>query len=355
MRRIGRTLSVTLRSAVLAALLPGSSACSRPVPPAGAPTPAASPRRPNGELTAHEVENRAHALLEEAERHLTRDLTPANLDHRSLWKVVGPIVDASAHLRRRELARSVEGRELYAVEFGRGPTRVLLWSQMHGNEPTATLALVDLLRYLHESADSREGKLLADRLTIVMLPMLNPDGAQRNRRENAQGLDINRDARRLASPEGRALAEIHARFSPHFGFNLHDQLAREDDRRRRIAISLLAPHHQAHQADLPVRVRAKRVVGLMRMAAHALVDGRVSRYEEEYNAQAFGDAMQSWGTSTVLLETGSWDGDPQKAYLRRVNFVLLLAALDAIATGAYERVNLQEYETLPVSRVPGHR
>lgn len=320
-----------------------------------APIPVAASSGPSRELNAADVAGRARALLEEAERHVAAELTPRSLNHASLWAVLGPLADSSAHLRRRELARSVEGRRLYAVEFGHGPTRVLLWSQMHGNEPTATLALVDLLRYLHESADTREGSQLANRLTIVMVPMLNPDGAQRNRRENAQGLDVNRDARRLASPEGRALAGIHASFSPHFGFNLHDQSAREDEEGRIIAISLLAPHHQPQQADLPVPVRAKRVAGLMRMAAHALVDGRVSRYEEEYNDQAFGDAMQSWGTSTVLLETGSWNNDPQKAYLRHVNFVLLLAAIESIATDSWERVNLQEYYSLPRSRLPGHR
>jgi hypothetical protein len=354
---VSRTGSATLRTAALAALLLGSNACSRATQFGmdAAPIPVAASSGPSSELDAADVAGRAHDLFEQAERHVASELTPRNLNHASLWAVLGPLTESSEHLRRHEVGRSVQGRQLYAVEFGHGPTRVLLWSQMHGNEPTATLALVDLLRYLHESADSREGRQLANRLTIVMVPMLNPDGAQRNRRENAQGIDVNRDARRLASPEARALAAIHARFSPHFGFNLHDQSAREDEEGRLIAISLLAPHHQPQQADLPVRVRAKRVAGLMRMAAHTLVDGRVSRYEEEYNDQAFGDAMQSWGTSTVLLETGSWNNDPQKVYLRRVNFVLLLAALDAIATESYERVNLQEYDSLPRSRLPGHR
>ena len=35
-----------------------------------------------------------------------------------------------------------------------------------------------------------------------MVPMLNPDGAERFQRRNAQGIDINRDALLLQSPEG---------------------------------------------------------------------------------------------------------------------------------------------------------
>lgn len=40
------------------------------------------------------------------------------------------------------------------------------------------------------------------------------------------GVDINRDARRLATPEGRALKSLHDRLKQEFGFNLHDPCAR---------------------------------------------------------------------------------------------------------------------------------
>jgi predicted deacylase len=227
---------------------------------------------------------------------------------------------------------------------------VVLWSQMHGDEPTATLALVDLIRYVVENRDDPLVQRLSERLTVVMIPMLNPDGAQRKRRENAAGIDVNRDARRQASPEARALAGVHARVSPHFGFNLHDQAPRVGEDGRAVAISLLAPPHEPNRSDMPTRTRAKRLAAVMRVAADSLVEGRVTRYDDAYNAQAFGDAMQSWGTSTVLVETGSWDGDADKEYLRRVNFALLLVALDAIATGSFEHADLNEYDSLPGNR-----
>src|SRR3546814_16791724 len=72
---------------------------------------------------------------------------------------------------------------------------------------------------------------------------MNPGGAARFQRRNAQGIDINRDARALVSPEARALHDLRERVKPAFGFNLHDQLVgyRAGDSDRGTAIALLAP------------------------------------------------------------------------------------------------------------------
>ena len=46
--------------------------------------------------------------------------------------------------RMEQIGESVEGRSINHVQVGSGSTRILLWSQMHGDEPTATSALFDL-------------------------------------------------------------------------------------------------------------------------------------------------------------------------------------------------------------------
>ena len=61
---------------------------------------------------------------------------------------------AAAHpgaLSLESVGRSVEGRQIQLLTLGRGPRRVLLWSQMHGDEPSATPALLDLADYLLSS------------------------------------------------------------------------------------------------------------------------------------------------------------------------------------------------------------
>src|SRR5690606_28483801 len=44
----------------------------------------------------------------------------------------------------RQIGESVQGRAIYELEYGQGDKKVMLWSQMHGDEPTATMALFDL-------------------------------------------------------------------------------------------------------------------------------------------------------------------------------------------------------------------
>lgn len=327
----------TLRLAAIAAALPLVS-CVHATPGRTLPADAAA----TSELTQLHDRYRVAAIT-------TREFT-----HTDLWGALGPLVDAPGGPERQEIGRSAEGRPIYTVRYGSGGTRVLLWSQMHGNESTATMALADLFRFLAEAPDHPRARRIAERLSIEAVPMLNPDGAERFQRRNAMGIDVNRDARALVTPEAQILRAVHQRFRPDFGFNLHDQdvRTRVGGSNRLAAIALLAPPFNAAREDNPVRMRAKRVAAVLRQAAEPLVPEHIARYGDGFNPRAFGDLMQSWGTSTVLIESGGWRDDPEKQYLRRVNFVALLTALDAIATGAYASADPALYETLPENGPP---
>jgi N-acyl-D-amino-acid deacylase len=282
-------------------------------------------------------------------RHRVDGLDRRTFTHRQYWSIVTPIVESAPGLRLEEIGRSVQGRSLNAIHYGSGPTRVLLWSQMHGDESTATMALADIFAFLAAQPDHALARRLAANLTVVAVPMLNPDGADRFERRNALGIDINRDARALATPEGRALKSIRDRIDAHFGFNLHDQNVRlrVGDTHEQAAIALLAPPWGESRDDDDVRERAARVAGVLRLAVDSLVEGRIARYDDAFNPRAFGDLMQQWGTSTVLVESGGWHDDPEKQHLRLANFVGVLAALDAIASGAYRDVSPGWYRSLP--------
>jgi hypothetical protein len=282
------------------------------------------------------------------DRHRVAAITHRRGTHAEYWEAVKPSLQ-SPRLRVEEVGRSMHGRPLRTVTFGSGPVRVLLWSQMHGDEATATMSLADILAWLGAPGDDPLRDRIGSALTVTMLPMLNPDGAERFQRENAAGVDINRDARLLSTPEARALKALHDRLKPDFGFNLHDQSARTRAGREGPAsgIALLAPATDESKSWGPVRTRARLVAALLVKEFGSQIPGRVAKYDDAFNPRAFGDLLQTWGTSTVLIESGALPDDPQKQALRRLNAAAIIGALDAIATRSYERADPNDYERLP--------
>ena len=286
--------------------------------------------------------------LQIVERHTNRAITERRFTHTQFWDAVENSIHAPS-LRYETIGRSILGREIRAVTFGSGPTRVLLWSQMHGDEATATMALADLFRFFAEGTSHALQQRLGRELTVVFVPMLNPDGAELFQRQNAIGIDVNRDARRLVTPEARALKSIRDRIEPHFGFNLHDQNARTRAGRNGppSGIALLPPAYDEAKSYNAVRSRARLVAATLANVFGHEIPGRVAKYDDEFNPRAFGDLMQQWGTSTVLIESGALPDDPQKQRLRALNAAAILVALDAIATRGYQSADPAWYERLP--------
>jgi len=245
------------------------------------------------------------------------------------------------------VGRSIEGREVQLVTLGRGPRRVMLWSQMHGDEPSATPALLDLVSTLL-TLDAPEHRLILERLTLLVLPMLNPDGAERYARRNSQAIDINRDALQLATPEGRLLKGLRDRFEPELGFNLHDQ-----DRRTTVgetgvlaSIALLAVSGDAKGTLTAGRARAKRVCSAIVRALSRFVPGGIGRYDEDWNPRAFGDNLTAWGTPVVLIESGGLPPNRSYSDLTRLNYVALLTALHGLAKDDLATEDASLYEGL---------
>lgn len=273
-------------------------------------------------------------------------LDDRRFNHETYWRAVRPYLEGS--VSTRVAGTSAEGRNIRHLTFGDGATRVLLWSQMHGNESTASMALADITRFFHDAPDHPLARRIAAGSTVHMIPMLNPDGAERFQRRNAQGIDVNRDARSPQTPEAQILKAVRDRVEPHFGFNLHDQGAavRVGQSDRGVAIALLAPAFNAARDVDDKRRRAMQVATLLIEAMEPLVGGHIAKYDDTFNPRAFGDLMGAWGASTILIESGAWEDDPQKQYLRKTNFVGILTALDAIATGRYARYDPDVYESL---------
>lgn len=250
----------------------------------------------------------------------------------------------------KEAGKSIEGRSIYRVRWGEGPEPVLLWSQMHGDEPTATMALLDIFNFLSASDgfDTLRQRLRSE-LTLYFIPMLNPDGAEKYQRRNALDIDLNRDALRLVTPEAQLLKKVRDETRARWGFNLHDQNTyyAAGNAPHTASISFLAPAYNVEKEINEVRGNAMRLIVLMNKILQEYIPGKVAKYDDTFEPRAFGDNIQKWGTSTILIESGGLMGDPEKQRLRHLHFTLLLASFDAIASGSYRPAPIQAYENIP--------
>lgn len=257
---------------------------------------------------------------------------------------------ANVSLEKEIIGQSFEGREIYKLTYGHGPVKVLMWSQMHGNEATATMALCDIFNFLTQSKEPLL-ELFKERLTIHFVPMLNPDGAERFIRRTAQKIDMNRDALALVCPESRLLKSLQEQLKPDFSFNLHDQNVRyaAGHTPHQTAIAFLATAFDEQRNWSSNRLKAMQVIVGMNEALQAVIPQKVGRFSDEFEPRAFGDNIQKWGSSLILVESGGNGDDREKQYLRELHFALLLYALQNIASENYGHHKLEQYEAIPLN------
>ncbi len=249
----------------------------------------------------------------------------------------------------KKVGESVEGRDLKLISVGTGKTKIFLWSQMHGDEPTATAALFDIFNFLTDSTNKQFCDDLFSKVSLYFLPMVNPDGTERFKRRNFYEIDLNRDAIRLQSPEAIILKNVFDSLKADFGFNLHDQGNKYSvgNSFKSAALSFLAPAYNYNKDFNPVRERAVKVIGNLYQMLSVFIPGHIAKYSDEFEPRAFGDNFQKWGMSTILIESGGWKDDPEKQFLRKLNFIAILSAIKTIADESYISTSNEIYDSIP--------
>lgn len=251
-------------------------------------------------------------------------------------------VDFSA-FKKDLLGTSEEGRPVHQYTFGNGTFRIIAWSQMHGNEATATFSLIDLMNWL--SADATG---LKDLITISLIPVLNPDGAEAFTRRNAYGIDMNRDAVSLQSNGAKMLMEAIKAFKPDVAFNLHDQRSIFHLERTwtPATISFLAPSVDVDRSINDTRsISMQWIVQLQELLKKVHPEG-AAKYSDEFYPTAFGENVQSLGIPTILIESGHCKGDQGREWARRLNTLCLMFA---VRSGAHPQTNRELYWQIPMN------
>jgi hypothetical protein len=249
-----------------------------------------------------------------------------------------------------KLGESIEKRGIYSITFGTGKIKVLAWSQMHGDEPTATAAIFDLIKFFR-SDDSLNvfRKFLLEKITFHFIPMLNPDGAEKYQRENIYNIDLNRDALSRQSFESQILWKYADKINPDYGFNLHDQNSyyTAGISKNPSAISLLAPPMNHVKSIDYVRERSMQVICEIYDRLSIIIPGNIARYKDDFEPRAFGDNFVKNGISTILIESGFYQNDPQKDFVRKLNFIALLSAFNIIAQNDFSSIEYRKYFDIP--------
>lgn len=290
----------------------------------------------------------ARRLHDAHETYKEKTFTHRRFKHKDILPLLNAL---GGPLSVSQVGESLEKRSIHQVKAGTGQTKVLLWSQMHGDEATATMAMFDIFTFLQAKNDGFDElrQTILTNTTLYFVPMLNPDGAERFQRRTATDIDMNRDALRLQTPEGTLLKNLQQTLKPLVGFNLHDQNPRYGVGKtgKQAVVSFLATAYDEDRNINDVRQRSMQLIVGMNRALQQFIPGQVGRYDDEFEPRAFGDNIQKWGTTLILIESGGFKGDPEKMTIRRLNFVAILTALKSIADGSYKQGNSADYQAIP--------
>ena len=247
---------------------------------------------------------------------------------------------------------SVLGKLIYQYQLGLGSKKVLLWSQMHGNESTTTKALFDFLNFLN--SDSEFADKMLKEFTFCFLPMLNPDGALLYKRENANKVDLNRDSQALTQPESILLRQTFEKFKPDYCYNLHDQrtiFGVGDAIPKPATVSFLAPSYNEAREINEVRDKAIKVIVAMNTVLQEFIPNQVGRFDDSFNINCIGDTFQSLNVPTILIEAGHYQDDYNREITRKYIFIALVSGLKYIYENDIVINKIEDYLNIPHNKI----
>ena len=249
------------------------------------------------------------------------------------------------------IGKSVLEKPIYKYQIGKGKIRILLWSQMHGNESTTTKALFDFFNLINSDTDY--AKQLMSKFTFCILPMLNPDGAKLYTRENANGVDLNRDAQDLSQPESVILRKTFEVFKPNFCYNLHDQrtIYGVGDTRKPATLSFLAPAFNEERDINESRLKAVNLIAGINSIVQHYIPGQIGRFDDSFNFNCVGDTFQFLGVPTVLFEAGHFANDYDRDQTRKFIFFALISSFNILIDNDIVISKIEDYLIIPQNKV----
>ncbi len=148
---------------------------------------------------------------------------PTNYEELSTY--VKQLDEKNPQLEVEVIGQSADNHNIYALkfsssQFGKDPSKlkVLIFAQQHGNEQSgkegALLLAGELLK--------PENQYLFEHIDLALIPQVNPDGAEKNKRRNGHDADLNRNHLILEEPEVIALHHFFDKYLFDVNMDVHE-------------------------------------------------------------------------------------------------------------------------------------
>ncbi|WP_404287860.1 M14 family zinc carboxypeptidase [Glutamicibacter arilaitensis] len=277
------------------------------------------------------------------------------------------------------IGQSVKGRDLYLAKYLSSPENptIAFLTQQHGNEQLTTEGTLEVIKHL----GSGRMKNVLENVNILVVPMLNPDGAMGDvdfplddyiasgdrhlTRYNANNVDINRDHVAKTQPEIQALHQnVLSAFDIDYMIDLHHQGTRSAVDGKLVSGSILYPT----TADVSEEVRegSKRLGAVVYQNVDATGWGHLGKYVGgTANTIARNGIAAEYGISTLLFEMrgmsdhfnpGSVLGQKSNGYLRQQTILTLESTIKAVADGSVETMDTSFWDSLAEQEyLPGEK
>jgi hypothetical protein len=259
------------------------------------------------------------------------------------------------------VGRSNEGRDIFLAKVGHGPTRVLYITQQHGNEPLGTEAALQLLTRLGQGGAWDD---VLDRVTLLVVPRVNPDGGERFVRQNydpdcsgafctpGRGFDINRWHDPAVAPEDNPVPEaaavqrVFATYQPSFVVDYHHQGSYVSADGDLITTSIFWPN--AAGVPAPALTFSKQICVTISDTLSHYGFAEVSQYPGTLPRGIARNAYGLLGAGSVLVEFRGDIGQKSAGMLIRTAYVIMASLLEGAAEGTLDDADAARADLIPL-------
>lgn len=271
------------------------------------------------------------------------------------------------------IGQTVKGRDIYMAKYISNPENptILFLTQQHGNEQLTTEGALEFIKHL----GTGKTKGLLDKVNVLVIPMLNADGAMGDvnfsldnyladgdrhlTRANANNVDLNREhdkATSVMEPEVRVLHEnVLQQYDIDYMIDLHHQGTRSAVDDKLVSGSILYPTNANVKPE--VLEGSKKLGAIVYNTLDSTGWGHIGKYVGG-NGENIGrnGAAVRYDISTLLFEMrGMSDhyyepyalGQKSNGYLIKQTILTLDATVRAIADGSIESADTSFWDTLP--------